>query len=132
MPVSLSLVQTVGTLTVGLAGLAVAAWTTWLTSMRASREAHAARLWEKRGDVYAELLSVVTRGDVQEFAAPGSTSWESYFTRDLHGRVLAFASLSVRRAYIRFVTSLAETDRKRALSDLQRAVIDDLQSDKGR
>lgn len=120
-------IQAVANPTIAIAGLLLAAWTLWFNSRNSSREAHLARIWAKRADTYAELLTDLTRADVQEFSAPGSTSWESHFTSPLHGRVLAFASEDVRKAYIAFATAQIEASRKQTLSTLQSAMLVDLQ-----
>ena len=124
---TVTIIQAIAAPAIALAGLFLAAWTLRYNSRNSSRESHIARIWAKRSDTYAELLTALTRANVQEFSAPGSTSWESHFTSPLHGRVLAFASEDVRRVYIAFATAHNEGSRKQVLSTLQSAVMVDLQ-----
>ena len=124
---SLTTAQTLGSLAIGFGGLALGAWTSWLSIMSASREARVSRLWERRADSYVELLNNTQQADIQEWSAPGSTSWENYLTSDLWGRIMAFGSRDVRNSFTQFATSETQEERKAALAALNRAVIDDLQ-----
>src|SRR4051812_19950024 len=86
------------------------------------------RLWDRRSEVYAEILVQLRRRDIQEWHFRGSTSWESFFTSDSYGRVVAYSSEAVRSAYLRSVTATIDQERKAAPKDLERAIIADLQS----
>ena len=111
----------------GLGGLVLGGYTVRVTTRHSAEEAAKARLWDKRSEIYAELLTTLRRKDIQEWTAPGSTSWEKLLTSDLYGRVMALGSSGVGSAFLTCATSTDEATRKESLAQLDHAVIQELQ-----
>jgi hypothetical protein len=120
-------VATLGTIAVGLAALGLSAYTSKVSLHHQSAEAQRARLWEKRSDVYVEVLNTLQSVDIQEWAAPGSTSWENLLSSDAHGRIMAFGSADMRSAWMKFIFATTKEDRQSAMGAIETAVARDLQ-----
>ena len=120
-------ITSMGAIVVSLGALGLSAYTSKVSLRHQADEAQRARLWERRSAVYVDALNMLQKADVQEWADPGSTSWDNMLTDDLNGRILAFGSLDVRSAWTRFIFSTTQEDRQSAMGKFSNAVARDLQ-----